>query len=226
MTEFVNAPGLLPVARICHWRRVHQRPEPQLGVSGAGEFPRCSTSPVPGRRNTAQITDGNGMTTSTDGVTTANVTGLGISGPDVNLLGGLGTGLSLRQARSPPPLPELPVPANWSTLASLITAKGVTSNSTIKVADTSAMSTQPRPSRDVDPARLDRADGLRSITVRPTAIASSTGEATIGGLTIAGVSVSWVTSSTIGGTLVALLAHKSCHQGYLVSAGSRSTLPW
>ena len=184
-------------------------------------FPATASAPA---KNTAQLTDGNGMTTSTDGVTTeANVTGLGIAGPDVNLLGGLGTGLSqLGGGKPTKPLPDAPVPVS-STLATLVTAKGVTSNTTVKVADTSVTSTSTAAVADV--SILHGLIGLSGIKVDSTVTSdgtksTSTGEATIGGLTIAGLKVSLGDSGlTIGSTPVALPALPSSLTTLLKSIG-------
>jgi hypothetical protein len=154
-------------------------------------YPATPSSPA---KNAIQITDGNGMSTSTDGsTTTANVTGLGIAGQGVNLLGGLGSGLGQLGGQPPStskPI-DAPVPVS-SSLAALVSAKGITSTSTVKVTNAEVVSTSTAAAADI--SVLSGVIGLSGIKVTNTVTSDGTkssvkGTATIGGLTIAGVPI-------------------------------------
>jgi hypothetical protein len=185
-------------------------------------YPATASAPA---KNTAQITDGNGMTTSTDGATTsASVTGLGIAGQGVNLLGGLGQGLSQLggKGKAIKPPPDVPVPVS-STLAALVTAKGITSTTTVKVADKLVTSTSTAAAADI--SILHGIIGLSGINVTNTVTSDGTkatvaGSATIGGLTIAGLKVGLGDGGiTIGTTAVKLPELPTSLTGLLKSLG-------
>lgn len=115
-------------------------PNVKYGVQVNSRYPATSDSPA---HNTAQITDGNGMYTSSDGFTTnASVTGLGIAGPGVDLLSGIGKGLNqlLGQSKPTKGSPELPVQVS-GTLAGLVTFENLHSDSSVVVADKTITST-------------------------------------------------------------------------------------
>ncbi|MDT4922075.1 MAG: hypothetical protein QOI15_2977, partial [Pseudonocardiales bacterium] len=112
----------------------------QYAIQVNSRYPETAAAPA---NNTAQLTDGNGMTTSTDGFhTKATTTGLGVVGPDTDLLSGIGEGLKnlpLGGHKTPTPnqpSPELPLPIG-QMLAGLATVKNVSTTSTVDVEDKS-----------------------------------------------------------------------------------------
>ncbi|HZC73408.1 MAG TPA: hypothetical protein VE442_22115 [Jatrophihabitans sp.] len=104
------------------------------------KYPATESAPA---HNTGQLTKGNGMTTSSNGFTTdATTTGLGVAGPDTDLLSGIGDGLSkiLGGKKSSKPLPAAPVPVG-QLLAGLATVENVKSTSSVVVGSKSVTST-------------------------------------------------------------------------------------
>jgi len=192
-----------------------QQPGVKYPVQVDSRYPATADAPA---QNTAQITDGNGMTTSTDGKDTkASVTGLGIAGPGVNLLGGLGKGLncllnphchsSSSSAPSSAPssgsssapgtsspssgssIPDVPVPVS-STLAGLLTLKNMVSTTDVTVADDEVTTTGDAEASEIK--LLGGLIGLDGLQVQTKIVsngtkATVTGGATLGAITIAGV---------------------------------------
>jgi hypothetical protein len=113
-----------------------KKPGTKYPVQTNSRYPETTDAPA---KNAVQLTDGNGMTTSTDGLNTrANVTLLGISGPDTNLLGGIGSGLGQLSGKTTggPKVKATNVPLPVSApLAALVQCQNLTSTSTVNVAD-------------------------------------------------------------------------------------------
>lgn len=171
--------------------QITKKPGAKYPVQANSRFPATSDAP---EKNTVQLTDGNGMTTSTDGYETkAHVAGLGIAGPDTNLLGGLGRGLgalSGKPSTKAPKTPkDVPVPVS-SSLASLVTADNMTSTTDVVVEDKSVTTTATAAASSISILHgLLGIDGL-SVTTSITSDgtkAKSTGTVHIGALSIAGV---------------------------------------
>jgi hypothetical protein len=102
-------------------------------------YPATSDGPP---KNTIQLTDGNGMSTSSDGMnTSATVTLLGLAGGDTNLIGGVGTGLrQVAGTTSSATAPAVPLPVS-QVLAALVTSKNITSTGAVVVGDKTVTAT-------------------------------------------------------------------------------------
>ncbi|HEY2167804.1 MAG TPA: choice-of-anchor P family protein [Jatrophihabitantaceae bacterium] len=154
-------------------------------------YPATTDSPA---NNTIQLTDGNGMTTSTDGLNSkATVTFLGIAGPGTELGGGIGTGLGKLGAKNPAKAPKTvtlqPLPVSAS-LAALVTAQNISSTSTTTVADKTMTSTAHATASDISLlGGIVKISGFTadSSVVSDGSKATATGDATIGSVSILGL---------------------------------------
>jgi hypothetical protein len=170
----------------------------EYSIQVNSRYPETATSPA---KNTAQLTEGNGMTTSTDGFDTkATVTGLGIAGPGTDLLGGIGKGLhnlpGLGNPTAPPTkdLPELPLPVG-KLLAALATVQNVQSTTSIVVGKNSVTSTaQTKMSQIALLGGLINIDSMRSTatTVSDGKTATTSGSVRPGAITLGGLDLGLV----------------------------------
>ena len=169
----------------------------QYPVQVNSRYPATSGAPA---KNAGQLTDGNGMVTSSnEHATTATVTGAGIAGPGTNILGGIGKGLknlpglgspqpSASSSAPAPKTPALPIPVSKS-LAAVVTANGVRSESDVVVGKNRVTSFA-----HTHVAEVKLLGGLLTIgsldvtskTVSNGAKATTTGHATVGALAIGG----------------------------------------
>ena len=153
-------------------------------------YPATQSAPA---NNTAQITDGNGMTTESSAtLTKGTVTLVGISGAGTNLVSGVGTGLSgLLGKSSAPKAPTIPLPVpETGVVAGLVNANNVTSDSQTLLGQNTVTATAHAAAANLSLfAGLVKLDGVdvRSEVVSDGAKATSTGVAKIGGITLAGV---------------------------------------
>jgi hypothetical protein len=102
-------------------------------------FPATSTAPA---HNTAQITAGNGMTTSSDDTTSrASASGVGVSGQSANdPLKGLCQLLKPKDCPATPAVPQVPVNVS-KQVSALVTMSGGSSDSTVTIGKNSITST-------------------------------------------------------------------------------------
>jgi hypothetical protein len=154
-------------------------------------FPATTDAPA---TNTIQLTDGNGMTTSSDGFNTkATTTFLGIAGPGTELGGGIGTGLGKLGAKDPAKAPKTvsmkPLPVS-AALAALVTAQNLTSTSTTTVADKTMTSTAHASASDISLlGGIIKIAGFAAdaSVVSDATKATTSGDATIGSVSILGL---------------------------------------
>jgi hypothetical protein len=156
------------------------------------KYPPSQEAPA---QKTAQLTDGNGMTTSSNEKTTkATVTGLGIAGPDTDLLSNIGKGLPelLGSKQTAKPTPAIPVPVS-KTLAAIATIENVKSQSITTLAAKTFTS-----SAHAVASNISLLSGLISVqgvdmsaqTVSNGKKAVNTGHATVSGISIAKQTIS------------------------------------
>jgi hypothetical protein len=189
-----------------------KKPGAMYPVQVNSRFPATTTSPP---KNTAQLTQGNGMTTSTDGFDTkATVTGLGVAGENTDLLTGIGQGLTQLGGKPPNKGEDVPVPIAAS-LAALVSLKNITADSTTTVADKTVTADAHAAVSDLSLLggliKLSGVD-VESIVTSDGNKATTSGDATIGGLKIAGLNVPISNKGTgtllpgLGQTLTSLLS--------------------
>jgi hypothetical protein len=178
-------------------------------------YPATAKAP---KTNQAQLTKGNGMSTSTDGFTSkASVTGLGIDSKSTNPTDGLGAGLGqlggggglpIPGASSLPTLPALPSSVPTSSpvqppkspvpvpapLADLVSIQGLTSTTQALVANKTVTSTAGSAASDIN--LLGGIISFQHVKVTSTIVTSgkkttNSGNVTIGGMSIAGKAVAF-----------------------------------
>jgi hypothetical protein len=162
-----------------------QQPGKKYPIQVNSRYPATSDAPA---KNTAQLTDGNGMTTSSDGMNTkADVTMLGLAGADTNLTGGLGTGLGQLAGKSTSPTaPDLPLPVSQA-LAALMTSKNITSSGTVTVGDKTVTSAAHAAASNI--GLLGGLITIAGVDVASQVVSNGTKATVSGGATIGGVKI-------------------------------------
>jgi hypothetical protein len=173
------------------WEQLTGKPGTSYPVQVNSRFPATSSAPA---NNTAQISDGNGMTTSSDGFSTSGtVEGVGIAGVNLlsNPLEGLCNILINKNcpSGSSSSVPN-PVPVTVSTtLAALVSLSEVGSQSVVKIGDKSVTSTAHTHASEIKLlAGLVTLSGLdvTSQTVTDGTKATTSGTTVLTGLKVAG----------------------------------------
>ena len=162
-----------------------QQPGKKYPIQVNSRYPATSDAPA---KNTAQFTDGNGMTTSSDGMNTeADVTMLGLAGENTSLTGGLGTGLGQLAGKSTSPTaPDVPLPVS-QVLAALMTSKNITSSGTVTVGDKTVTSEAHAAAANI--GLLGGLITIAGVDVKSQVASNGTKATVSGGSTIGGVKV-------------------------------------
>jgi hypothetical protein len=162
-----------------------QQPGKKYPIQVNSRYPATSDAPA---KNAAQLTDGNGMTTSSDGMNTkADVTMVGLAGADTNLTGGLGTGLGQLAGKSTSPTaPDLPLPVS-QVLAALMTSKNITSSGTVTVGDKTVTSAAHAAAANI--GLLGGLITIAGVDVTSQVVSNGTTATVSGGATIGGVKI-------------------------------------
>lgn len=169
-----------------------KQPGKTYPVQVNSRFPATDSAP---EKNAAQLTDGNGMSTATDGDTTkAAVTLLGLAGPDTNLLSGVLKGVDQLLGKKPSPTPSaappaVPLPVS-AALAGVVTAQYVTSSTKIVLGEKAVTSSAHAAASNI--ALLGGLITIEGLDVSSSVVSDGTratpeGTARLAGVKVAGI---------------------------------------